>query len=199
MIVVDVETTGIDPKRHSIVSIGAVDFSNPENQFYQECRIWDGAEIDEEALKINGFSEEDIKSHDKITEKELINNFLQWIENIGDKTIAGENPSFDRDFLKFSAERNGIKWPLGYRTVDLHTLCYTHQLKRGINPPIKNGKSDLNTDKILEYVGLPAEPKPHNALIGAKMEAEAFSRLIYGKGLLKEFENYPIPDYLLIF
>lgn len=45
--------------------------------------------------------------------------------------------------------------------------------------------------------GLPNEPIPHNALTGAKMEAEAFSRFIYGKSFFKEFENYPVPHYLL--
>ena len=191
MIVVDVETTGIDPKKHSIVSIGAVSFYNSRNQFYQECKIWDGSEVTEEALKINGFSEEDIKNPNKKTLKEVIKNFLNWADNIKNKTIAGENPSFDRDFLKASIERSGLKWEFGYRTVDLHSLCYANYLKRGEALPAK-----LNTDKTLNYVGLPDEPKPHNALTGAKMEAEAFSRLIYGKVLLKEFEKYRIPDYL---
>ena len=46
------------------------------------------------------------------------------------------------------------------------------------------------------YVGLPPEPKPHHALTGAKVEAEALSRLLFGKILLKEFAHYEIPKYL---
>ncbi|MEW6062980.1 MAG: 3'-5' exonuclease [Nanoarchaeota archaeon] len=191
MIVVDVETTGIDPKKHSIVSIGAVSFYNPENQFYDECRIWEGAETTEEALNINGFSEEETRNFNKKTLEEAIKKFWGWTDNIKNKIIAGENPNFDRDFLKASAERYGIKWVFGYRTVDLHSLCYINYLKRKLNPPDK-----LNTDKTLNYVGMPSEPRPHNALTGAKMEAEAFSRIIYGKPLLKEFEKYPVPDFL---
>ncbi len=198
MIVVDVETTGLDPRRHSIVSIGAVDFSNPENQFYQECKIWEGAEISKKALEINGFSEEEIKNSDKKNLKDTIKDFLEWAGNIDERTLAGENPSFDRDFLKASCERYNIDWPLSYRTVDLHSLCYAHYLKRGLSPPEKD-KNNLNTDAILKYVGLPSQPKPHHALTGAKMEAEAFSRLMYGKNLLNEFKKYPIPDYLLNF
>lgn len=38
----------------------------------------------------------------------------------------------------------------------------------GEKPPIKDGTSDLNLDRILNYVDLPSEPRPHNALIGAK-------------------------------
>ena len=197
MIVVDVETTGIDPRRHSIVSIGAIDFFNPENLFYQECRIWNGAEISKEALEINGFLEEEIKNSDKKSLEEVIKDFIKWTESIDETTLAGENPSFDRDFLKASAERYNIDWPLGYRTIDLHSLCYSHYLRRGLIPPTKEKRTKLNTDAILKYAGLSAEPKPHNALTGAKMEAEAFSRLIFGKSLLEEFESYPIPNYLL--
>ncbi len=39
MIVIDVETIGINLQNHSIVSIRAVDFYKSKNQFYQECRI----------------------------------------------------------------------------------------------------------------------------------------------------------------
>ncbi len=196
MIVVDVETTGLNSKKNSIVSIGAVDFSNPINQFYEECRIWRGSKINPKALEINGFSEEEIRSPNRKTLEKTIKEFVEWIEHIKDITLAGENPSFDRDFLYDSAQRYGVNLHIGHRTIDLHSKCYIHLLKRGLTPPNKNKRSDLNADKIFEYVGLPIEPKPHKAIVGAKMEAEAFSRLIYGKSLLKEFERYPLPNYL---
>lgn len=198
MIVVDTETTGLDPKKHSIVSMGAVDFSNPEYQFYQECRIFDGAEITSEALEINGFFIEQIIDKNRKSLEEAVKEFFSWSNSCADRTLAGENPSFDRDFLRASAERYGISWAFGYRTVDMHSLCYSHYLRRGLNPPSKNERTDLDTDKILNYVGLPSEPKPHHALTGVKMEAEALSRIIYGKPLLKEFEKYEIPDYLIL-
>jgi len=196
MIVVDIEATGINPKEHSIVSIGALDFFNPKNQYYRECRIWEGAEIMPDSLEINGFSEAEVKDPRKKSMEETIREFMRWVDNITDKMIAGGNPSFDRDFLTMSAERYGIDWHLGFRTIDLHTLCYAHYLKRGLPLPIKNGKLHLSVNRILNYIGLPDEPKPHNALVGAKMEAEAFSRLIYGKPLLEEFNDLPVPDYL---
>ena len=37
------------------------------------------------------------------------------------------------------------------------------------------------------------EPKPHNALTGAKSHAEVISRLLYDKKLLPEFEQFEIP------
>ncbi len=196
MIVVDVETMGLDSKNNSIISIWAVDFSNPKNQFYQECKIWEGAEITQQALDVNGFTKEQITDQNKMSLEEAVEKFVNWMKNIEDQTFAGENGSFDRDFLKNSVEKYGIDYKFGYRTIDLHSICYQHYLKRGLKPPIKDSRTDLNLNKTLVYVGLPSEPNPHNALTGAKMEAEAFARLIYGKSILKEFEKYEIPDHL---
>ena len=196
MIVVDVETTGVDSKKNSIVSIGAIDFSNPQNQFYQECRVWEGAEITQQALYINGFTKEQITDQNKMSLEEAVKSFINWAGNIAEQTLAGENPSFDRDFLRDSIEKYKINYLIGHRTIDLHSICYHHYLKKEFRPPIRDSRTDLNLDGILKYSGLPEEPKPHHALTGAKMEAEAFSRLIYGKNLLPEFEKYSVPDYL---
>ncbi|MBI2673046.1 3'-5' exonuclease [Candidatus Woesearchaeota archaeon] len=196
MIVVNVGTTGTNPEKHSIVSIGAVDFLDQTNQFYKECRIWEGAEITEKALEINGFSIKDITDPNKASLEHTINLFLEWTGYIADKTLGGYNPSFDMGFLKNSAERYGLKWSAGYRTVDLHSLSYSEHLILDVNMPIKDGKSDLSLDKTLNFVGLPNQPRPHNALTGAKLEAEAFSRIIYKKGwLFEEFMHYSLPHH----
>lgn len=200
MIVVDVETTGVDFKKHSIVSIGAIDFSNPLNNFYQENKIWFGAEVDTIALQINGFTEEQITDLNKKTLKENITDFIEWSKSIGDVTLAGENVArFDAMFLKDSADRYGIEFSFGIRSVDLHALSYANHLEKGIEIPLNKNRTNISSDTTFIYVGLPEEPKPHNALTGAKMEAEAFSRLIYGKILFKEFQKYPLPQYLRFF
>lgn len=195
MIVLDVETTGLNPEKHSIVSIGAVDFHYPLKTFYKECKIWDGAEITQEALNINGFKEEDIKNPNKKSQKEMLEEFLTWA-NQKDKTLAGENPSFDRDFLAGALKKSSLENPFSYRTVDLHTLVYAHYKQRAIPVPLEKSRTAINTDRALVYVGLPEEPRPHNALTGAKMEAEAFYRIIYGINMLDEFAQYKIPNYL---
>ena len=197
MIVLDVETTGTDYNKHSIVSMGAVDFDNPKNQFYEECQIWEGAEITDYARDVNGFTKEQVTDPHKQTLEETVIKYLKWSKNIKDKTIAGENPRFDRDFLQSSLERYGIEHKIHYRTEDLHSLSYAHHIKRGIDVPLtEDGISALSLNETLKYVGLPEEPDPHNALTGAKMEAEAFSRFFRGKFLFEEFEEYEVPDYL---
>lgn len=197
MIVLDIEASGLNPQKHSILSIGAVDFNNPKNQFYEECRLWDGAEVDPTALEVCGFSGQQIRDQKKKTVKQILAKFINWVKKIPDQTIAGQNPNtLDIPILIASLAREGIDWAPGYRTVDLHSIAYYHMLHRGLTPPLKDKCTALNLDAILEYVGLPTEPKPHHGLTGAKMEAEAFSRLLYGKPLLKEYLKYLVPEYL---
>lgn len=193
MIAVDVEASGTEYHKHSIVSIGALELQNPTRQFYGECRIWNGAHIMDDALEVNGFTREEITDPNKKTEGEIVKEFLEWAGEAEEHTLVGQNVSFDRDFLKAAAERAHINWPLAYRSIDTHTLCYMHMIKRGIKIPLKNKRSTLNLDAVLNYVGIPSEPEPHNALTGALSHAEVAHRLLYDKPLLNEFKEFPIP------
>lgn len=195
MLVLDIEASGTEYGVHSIVSLGALDFDNPENRFYEECRIWDGAHIMEEALEVNGFTEEEIRDKNKQSEAELITKFMEWSRAVEDRTLAGQNVSFDRDYVKAACERAGLNYDLAYRTVDSHSLAWMHIIKKGEEPPIdpEHKRSALNLDAVLNYTGIPEEPKPHNALTGAISHAEVISRLLYGKKLLPEFEQFDIP------
>lgn len=193
MIVIDVETSGVDPHKNSLLSIGAVDFEHPERQFYGECRAWEGAHIDDEALAVNGFSHAQATDHNKKTDRELLLDFLSWTESCQEKTIAGHNTSFDRDFLQATAARYHINWTFAHRTLDLHSIAYYHHIHRGVEIPTTHGHSGLNLDGILTYAGLPPEPEPHNGLTGAKLEAEAFSRFFNKKCLFSEYEGRKIP------
>jgi len=195
MLILDIEASGTNYEKHSIVSIGAVDLDNPERRFYGECKIWDDAHIMDEALSVNGFTREQIKDPNKMSEAELITQFLEWIEYLSNRTLAGQNVSFDRDMLRAAVGRAGLNWTLAYRTLDTHTMCYMHMVKQGINPPIdaEHKRSALDLDAILIYCGIPEEPQPHNALTGALSHTEVISRLLYNKPLLPEFSSYKIP------
>jgi len=226
MLVIDVEASGTEYQKHSIVSIGAIDFDHPDNRFYGECRIWEAADVRgtsaglveavceqcgakcptsgqpqlrahimQEALVVNGFSEADITDDTKDTEAELVTKFLEWSQHIADRTLTGQNVSFDRDFVRAAAMRAGLSWDLAYRTIDTHTLCWMHIVKSGKRPPVdpQHRRSALDLDAVLRYCGIPKEPEPHNALTGALSHAEVVSRLLYDKKLLPEFEQFEIP------
>lgn len=195
MLVLDIEGSGLHYDKHSIVSLGAIDITNPNRQFYGECRVWEGARIDEDALAVNGFAEAEITDPNKMSEAELVTQFLEWSQHIGNRTLAGQNVSYDRDMLKAAAERAGLEWDLAYRTIDTHSLCWMHMVKRGLTPPVdaQHRRSALNLDAVLNYCGIPDEPEPHNALTGAKSHAEVISRLLFDRKLLQDFDQFDIP------
>lgn len=193
MIAIDIEASGTDTGAHSIISAGAIDLADPSRQLYDECRIWDGAHLMEDALAVNGFTEAEITDPAKKTESELVQGLLAWIYASEDRTLAGQNVSFDRDFIIAAAHRASIAADIPYRTIDTHTLAYMHMVTRGRTVPMAKHHSALDLDAILRYCGIPEEPAPHNALTGASCHAEVVSRLLYGKPLLPEFAQYPMP------
>lgn len=195
MIVIDVESTGLDTKNGSILSLGALDLDEPTNQFYDECRIWDGAHVTDEALAINGFTREEIQDPAKKTEGELIAAFVAWAtDRPKNRILAAQNVSFDLEYVQAACERAGMDSPFGKRTIDTHTLVWMHMTERGVEPPLNaNKNSDISLDAALKYCGIPEEPKPHNALTGAMCHAEVIARVAYNKSVLPEFSSYPIP------
>lgn len=195
MIVLDIEASGTEPDVHSIVSIGAIDLKEPKRQFYAECCIWNGSHIMDGALEVNGFTEAEITDLTKPTEGEIVAQFLDWMLVAEDQTLVGQNVSFDRDFVRAAANRAHLACQLAFRTIDTHTLCFMHMVNAGITPPfdVEHKHSAINLDIILQYCGIPKEPRPHNALTGALCHAEVASRLLYSKKLLPEFSAYEVP------
>lgn len=170
MIIIDIETSGLDPHRHSLLSLGAVDYDSGES-FYGECRLCAGREIEAAALAVNGFTEEHIHRSDALLDVELYARFCSWVTTNNYTSLIGGQQvgSFDILFLREVHNRAGNavgKWPFGHRSVDLHSVAFA-----------KFGES-LGLDGILQKVGLNPEPKPHNALVGAQLEREAFKRLL---------------------
>lgn len=196
MLVVDVETSGLDPARHAVLSIGAVDFEHPTRQFYAECRVEPGTEIDEAALRCNGFTRENVADPAKPGLSSLCREFYEWCGEAGEKTLAGHNPHFDADMLSAAFARTELKWPFRYRYVDSHSVAYGLFRAAGRQIPLKNGVSHIDNNTVLRFVGLPEEPAPHHALTGATMEAEALYRMWFGERLLGDYDGYPVPVYL---
>ena len=239
MIVVNVGTTGTNPYKHSIVSIGAIDtlkFLNGSEEplFYGECRMRQGAEIEKEidektnstrypALEVNGFTEAQVRYNNKESHEEIMHRFRFWLNTSQNRTFCGENIFFYMSFLREAFLSSGydkklVHQLIGTRGLDIHTTSYDNHERNNIEVPMKNEKSALSLDEILKYVGLPPEQKPHNALIGAILEAEARWRLVHGTSLFKDrtelqkiipntfpkkrfkdipnFASCPIPGYL---
>ncbi len=192
IVVCDVETTGLDPRRNSICDIGAIELIR--NQTFESiCQIRPDAEITKEAMEVNGYTEAQLRDSRKPSLEKAIRDFHYWLGNKG--VLVGENPSFDQGFLMEAMRVYGLDYPLNERTLDIHTLSYIDHLRRAeqgenIQVPLNKRRTDINLDYTLRYVGLPAEPKPHRGLMGARLEAEAFSRLVFNKPFFEEFKGY---------
>lgn len=177
MIVVDVETGGLDPRKNPILAIGAVDFDTGAT-FEAECYPRPDLVIEDQALAVNGFTREYLQNIEMDT-RTMLQIFLEWCANLKtDYTIAGENPSFDRDFIAENLKHYLMKNPFGHRTVDLHSIMYARLMSNGLEIPTDGRKNKLNLDVILKWIGLPEEPRPHKAINGARFEYQAFQRLI---------------------
>ena len=182
MIVVDIETTGMEPDRHSIVSIGAMEYENPENRFYKECRMDEDRKIDKKSFEINGFTKKEVTDKKKPTVKELLEDFTEWTKKIKERTIAGDNIWFDIGFLEYNFEEKGIKSPFKKEYVELHELT----------PLLKEMPWSL--DIVLNMVGVPPRDGTHNALDDVELTAEAIARITTGDGLLQRFAKYPLSN-----
>ncbi len=199
MLSIDCEMTGLDPKLHAIISIGGINLNNPENYFYGECQVFDGALFDPAALGVNGFSQAECLDQSKDSESALMQKLFIWIQAADNYTLVGQNVALDKEFLNAAFARSGIDFRFNHRVVDTHSVAYARFIAEGREIPTKGPESKvsaLNLDQILNYVGMPEEPRPHNALTGAKVSAEAFSRMTLKKQLLSDFKNFPLPDHL---
>ncbi len=197
MVVLDIETSGLNPNEHGLLSIGAVDLMRPKEIFYIECRLRRGETYDKNALYVNGFDKQNIKDPAKPRPREAIDQFDRWLKQRSVKVIAGLHvAAFDVPFLNAKAEQTRSALRLHRRSVDLHSIAYAKMLSLKKLVPLTDGWSVMDVDSIYPFCGLPLEPTPHNALNGAKWEAECFYRLIYSKGLYAQFKNYSVPKYL---
>lgn len=197
MIVVDVQTTGWDERRDHIIAIGAVDFTDPARTFHRECRLSPNTTISSEALRAFQFERRTLLDAKRPTVRSAIYDFIGWSEASEVRTLAGQNSWFDAAFLKAAANRYNVRWPFGYRQVDLHSVLFATLMRQGIDIPVKEGLDALSLSAAMRFVGLEYGEGRHSALTNARLAAEAFSRLIHGKALLEEYKRYEIPPLLL--
>lgn len=193
-IVVRIRTTGPDLAEDLPVEIGAVYIKDPTKFYYTKCRPpWsvEGKEVEE--LKREGITWLDDKGIPTV--RQALGGFTSWrLGLLGNVRLAGSNVNSDFDFLENVAKK--YHQSLGFFGDSQYLgswFRFSLELRGMPEPDILRGAN--LTAAIFKYAGLPAEPEPHNMLVSAKMEAEAFVRLT-GNTLFLEFERYPLPAYL---
>ena len=196
MIVLDIETSGVDLLHSGIWQIGAVDLDDPSRVFLDEARIDEDDTVEQGALRVTGKTEEYLRDKARQSQRELLLKFFIWCARSKYKNFVCQNPQFDVAFLKAKCSKYNLRFPFHYRSFDLHSIANFKHLQLHGKFLLENDHSDMGLTNILSFCGMKDERKEHNALEDAKLTAECFSRVVYGKRLLPEFNGFEIPEKL---
>ncbi|MEM9047706.1 MAG: DNA polymerase III subunit epsilon [Pseudomonadota bacterium] len=167
-IVLDTETTGLDPKAgHRIVEIGAVELVNhlPSGKTFHEY-IDPERDMPAEALAIHGITEAMLRG--KPVFAALADRFLTFV---GDAKLVIHNASFDMAFL--NAE---LGWA-GRRSLPANQAVDTLALARSRFPGAQN-----SLDALCRRFGVDNSGREkHGALLDSVLLAEVYLELIGGR------------------
>lgn len=106
--VVDLETTGLDPKRDKIIEIGAIQVENGEIKKTFQTFVNPGRKLSEKVKELTGIMDEDLEHAPSI--ETVIKDFLEFVD---DECLVGHNILFDFSFLKRAAVNCGLTFERG--------------------------------------------------------------------------------------
>ncbi len=133
--VLDIETTGLSFRTEKITELGAVIYKNGEVVKEFECFVNPGKPIPEEVVEVTHITDEMVKSADTI--ENILPKFLEFI---GDRVIVAHNADFDVGFIKYNAEKIGIKLE--------NTYIDTLRLAKDLFPDYKKYKLGIIAEKL---------------------------------------------------
>src|SRR5947208_4096396 len=164
-IVLDTETTGLDPLRGDrLVEVGCIEIYNrmPTGQTFHRY-INPERDVPAEAFNVHGLSTEFLAS--KPLFAEVVEEFLEFI---ADAPLVIHNASFDISFI--NAELDRIKRPAILRDRLVDTLL----LARRKHPGVSNRLDDLCSRYSIDN----SRRTKHGALLDAELLAEVYIDLI---------------------
>jgi DNA polymerase III subunit epsilon len=166
-IVFDTETTGLNPKKDHIVSIGAVKIKGNKiltNEVFHVFVKQDNL-ISQDSIKVHKIRNCDLK--DAVELEDAIDSFLNFI---GNRTLVGYYLEFDVAMInKYIKPRYGITLPNNKKEVS----AIYYDKKKALIP---QGNIDLRFDTILKNLSLP-KLQGHDALNDAFMTAMMYLKL----------------------
>ena len=173
-IVLDTETTGLDPKQgHKIIEIGCVEMINRRltgNNYHQY--IQPDREIDEGAQAVHGISNESLS--DKPRFADIVKDFIEYVD--GAELII-HNAPFDVGFLDAELKQAGAEFG------KMSTYCLvvdTLVMARKMRPGKKN-----NLDILCKaYEVNNAHRELHGALLDSELLAEVYLHMTGGQSNL---------------
>ena len=202
VIVFDVETSGLDAQTNGVIGLGAIMLPGGDT-FYHEPRLIERLEAHPKALEVNGFTEEEVRSKDRIDMHETLTAFSSWVVGADDMILGGWNATFDYNFLSAEYERHNVRWPFKYRVMDIQSVAYMVMRIKDKWTPMHDGVSTVGLNYTLKWLGLSPEPEPHNALTGAEMNVAVLMALtkmieIVDNRFADQPEGVDIPEQLAL-
>ena len=171
-IVLDTETTGIDPRQgHRIIEIGCVELLNRRltgNTFHvylNPQRL-----IEQEAIEIHGITNEYLL--DKPIFADISADFVQFITGA---QLVIHNAPFDVGFMDHEFAR--LASMQGKKTADMCTVLDTLSMARQIHPGQKN-----NLDALCKRYGIDnSHREKHGALLDSEILADVYLMMTGGQ------------------
>lgn len=167
-IVLDTETTGLDPNQgHRLVEVGCVELLNriPTGATFH-AYLNPERDVPAEAFAIHGLSTEFLRGHKRFAE--IVDDFLEFI---GDAPLVIHNASFDHGFL--CAELKRVERALIQRERLVDTLMLARR---------KHSAGPYNLDAMCARYGIDNSRRTkHGALLDAEILAEVYLELVGGR------------------
>ena len=167
---------GLTPQIHKIVEIAfkIVDLTDGsikeefQTLIAQPIEAWEKS--DQESLRINGFTWEEISKGrtPRQASQSIIDIFTRWGIRRKKAVFICQNPSFDRVFfsqLIDSDTQELLSWP--YHWLDLASMYWALTINKAkqANGPLP-WETGFSKDLIASHYKLPPEAKPHRAMNG---------------------------------
>ncbi len=181
ILLIDVELTGLDPKRHELIQLAAVLLDRKTLRIKQEFasfikpKKWQTR--DPEAMAVNKISKQDLDSAPSLLK--VITEFDQLFPK--DVTLAHYGGIADTDFLRHAFSALGKKYapryfPYDYHVLDLWPICYAYM---ALHRKLNNRKrfAGFSMENLIERFRLKGEDR-HDALADCKVEAEIFRSIM---------------------
>ncbi|MDD3150327.1 MAG: 3'-5' exonuclease [Candidatus Gastranaerophilales bacterium] len=182
VIVLDVETTGLDCLREKMIEFAAVKLVNYEIVDEYETLINPEKLIRPSSMKIHGITDEEVADKPKLSEV-----MPKILEFIGDYPIVGHNVIFDYNFLNQACRE------LYDKTLSNQRIDSQHMFREVFPEEFSHGLSAL-----LERFDVKADIK-HRAMADAKNLAYAYPalRALYEQKYAWQLGQMPNIEYLL--
>lgn len=173
-IILDTETTGIDPRKgHRLIEVGCIEIEDllPTGRTFHEL-VDPERPIDPDAIRVHGITDAMVRGKPKFFD--MAERLLDFV---GDAPIVAHNAAFDRGFINFELELAGRAPIPNERWIDTYAMA----VKRF--PGASNSLDALCRRFKISL----SEREKHGALIDSKLLAAVYLELRGGKERGLEF------------